>query len=78
MKNPYPYSSSRMVVIKDYEDGTVVRIAEPEDKDAVGDIVGHGSVDIIRHMYDHYMEHPNFLCFLAEFEGRVVSSYFWQ
>jgi hypothetical protein len=63
-----------MVVIKEYEDGTIVRVAEPEDKDAVGGIGGHGSVDIIKRMYDHYMEHPNFLCFLAEYEGRVVSN----
>ena len=62
-----------MVVILQYSDGLVVRTADPEDKESIAEIDAYGDLDYVTGMYDHYMENPNYLCFLAEIKGQVVS-----
>ena len=62
-----------MGLIKEYDDGLVVRTAEPGDKAGVADINAFGEQDYLQHMYDHYMENKNYKCFLAEIKGERVS-----
>ena len=67
-------SEYTMVIIKEYSDGLVVRTAGPEDKEAIAEIQVYGDLEYIESLYNHYMENPNYLCFLSEFNGQVVST----
>ena len=63
-----------VVVLKEYPDGVVVRTSHAEDKESVTEIEGFGDLDYLKGVYDHYMENSNFTTFLAELQGKAVSS----
>ena len=65
-----------MAVIKECDNGLVVRHAEAKDKSPIGEIDAFGDLDYLEQAYDHFMENPDkYTCFLAELKGRVVSPY---
>ena len=64
-----------MDVMCEFNDGVVVRPAKREDKAAVNTIRVYNGLDYLEHMYDHYMDNPNYYCFLAEKQNKVVSNW---
>ena len=65
-----------MVVLQRWLDGYIVRTAEREDRNAILKISVYNGLDYLSQQYNHYMDKPNYYCFLGELNGQVVSSFF--
>ena len=68
-----------MAYIKRFADGFLIREAGPEDKIRVTSSFSiYDVLDYLPHMYDYYMTHPKYFCFLGEIHGKVVSIFIFS
>ena len=65
-----------MVVLQRWPDGYIVRTSEREDRNVVLKIPVYNGLDYLSQQYNHYMDNPNYYCYLGELNGQVVSSIF--
>ena len=62
-----------MSVIKKFPDGFLVREATLQDKqEVVTSFDVYDGFDYVEHLYEHFMNHTNISCYVAELDGNII------